>query len=132
MAVSSLVSIKHSHHFRIWRNGVPIDLLQAVVQVGGLGVGLALALDPGHPDDWDAVHLVQRVNHLLAKGNGAEGLTIVALLVVLWGIVTQVDVHCKVAHTTHVSLMWLQRALFLQLRLELRPIVWMRQPAQTF
>lgn len=83
MAVCRLVSIKHSHHLRLRGDSVPIDLLQAVVQVGGLGIGLPLTLHPGHPDHRDAMHLEQGVNRLLAKSNGAEGLPVVALLVVL-------------------------------------------------
>ena len=93
--MGSLISIKHRHHLRLGRDGVPIDLLQAIVQVGRLGVGLALTLGAGHPDDWDAMHLVQRIDHLLTKSNGGKGLPIVALLPVLWRVVTQVDVDCK-------------------------------------
>lgn len=47
VAVRRLVSIKHRHHFHVrWGCILAIDLLQAAVQVGRLGVGLVLALVP--------------------------------------------------------------------------------------
>ena len=96
VAVSRLVSIKHGNHFHLRRSGVlAIDLLQAAVQVGRLGVRLVLALVPVNPDDWDAVNLEQLLCQLLTKSDSQEGLPFELLLVVLGSIITQVDVHCK-------------------------------------
>ena len=39
--------------------------------------------------------LVQLLGQLLAQSGGQEGLAFVVLLVVLGGVITQVDVHCR-------------------------------------
>lgn len=73
VAVSRLISIKHRDHFHLRRSGIlAVDLLQTAVQVGGLRVGLVLALVPIHPDDRDAVNLVQLLGQLLTKVTGQE------------------------------------------------------------
>lgn len=50
---------------------------------------------PVNPDDRDPMDLVQLLGQLLAQSGGQEGLAFVVLLVVLGGVITQVDVHCR-------------------------------------
>lgn len=48
----------------------------------------------------------QLLGQLLAKGDGQEGLAFEVLLVVLGGVVTQVDVHCITGCLDWVVKIW--------------------------